>query len=55
LSKSTRHLRYAQIKAFFNYIIDIAGRNGIPIEFIYFKNYPQTSGPEDNPDILGED
>lgn len=27
LSRSTRHLRYAQIKAFFNYIIEVTGVN----------------------------
>ncbi len=27
LSRSTRHLRYAQIKAFFNYVIDVTGLN----------------------------
>jgi integrase/recombinase XerD len=27
LSRSTRHLRYAQIKAFFNYVIEVAGLN----------------------------
>ena len=27
LSKSTRHLRYAQLKAFFNYIIEVSGLN----------------------------
>jgi len=27
LSRSTRHLRYAQIKAFFNYVIEVTGLN----------------------------
>jgi site-specific recombinase XerD len=31
LSRSTRHLRYAQIKAFFNYVIEVAGLNAIPV------------------------
>jgi len=27
LSRATRHLRYAQLKAFFNYVIDVTGMN----------------------------
>jgi integrase len=45
LSKSTRHLRYAQIKAFFNYIIDNSDLNiktpcSAPMFSKSFKNVP---------------
>jgi len=45
LSKATRHLRYAQLKAFFNYVIDASGLNiknpcNASALFKTFKNVP---------------